>query len=225
MARLKLHRYETERDSLPELCMACGQPATAHIRRTFSWFPPWLYVLFVPALLIFYIVAMVLTKRMTVEVPVCDRHKGYWWKRTLLMFLPLLAICALTVVLAAVLEEVHQGSGGYACVGTAAMFIGWVGILIYIRLNMIWPAEITDTDITLKRVHQDFVAAFERMERPRRRRRDYDDDDFDDRPVRPRRAPVDEQHREAFRPDREDRPPRPRPPRDERDTFRADPGD
>ena len=34
----------SEEGDLPEVCIKCGAPATAHKYKTFSWFPGWVYV-------------------------------------------------------------------------------------------------------------------------------------------------------------------------------------
>src|SRR6266851_3941179 len=86
MPSVKLSDYECERDMLPPVCMFCGNPATTRVRRNFSWHPGWVYILILVNLLITLVVALILTKKMTVRVPVCDEHEGYWRRR----FAPLL---------------------------------------------------------------------------------------------------------------------------------------
>src|SRR5262249_42992882 len=98
MARVRLYYEETRAKALPALCMKCGEPATTHVRRTFSWYPQWVFVLVLVAIPVYVIVALILTKRMAVEVPLCDRHRGHWWKRQLIMYLPLLAIFGLALL-------------------------------------------------------------------------------------------------------------------------------
>jgi hypothetical protein len=62
MATAKFSFYEVERKRIPELCMRCGEPATTHKSRLFSWCPPWVIVTIVAGLLPYIIVSMVLTK-------------------------------------------------------------------------------------------------------------------------------------------------------------------
>ena len=73
MATVRLYRDETEDFDLPAVCMKCGAPATTWKSKTFSWHPPWVYVLILIGLLPFAIVAMVLTKRRTILAPLCAR--------------------------------------------------------------------------------------------------------------------------------------------------------
>jgi hypothetical protein len=71
--------------NLPDVCLRCGAPATLHKSKTFSWHPPWVYVLLIAGLLPFAIVAIVLTKRRRVEAPLCEQHKHHWLIRQLLI--------------------------------------------------------------------------------------------------------------------------------------------
>src|SRR5262249_2521088 len=135
MARVRLYYDQTNREELPELCMACGQPATRHIPTTLSWFPPWVYVLLPAGLLFFAIIAMVLTKRMRIEAPVCDRHQGYWWKKTLLMLLPFLATIPAAIVFGLIADQIQPNSAGIACIAFTVLFVAWLIFAIVVRLK------------------------------------------------------------------------------------------
>src|SRR5689334_11120648 len=120
MARLRLRDTETRRSRLPELCMACGEPAETHIKKNFSWYPPWAGLLILVALIPAVIVIAILTKRMTVEVPVCAQHRGYFGKRilwTVLALLGWLGLSAAAFALAiAVADKNNEGGAmGFAC--------------------------------------------------------------------------------------------------------------
>src|SRR5262249_26175320 len=198
MAKLFLYREDTTRDALPELCMKCGQPAVDHIRRPFSWYPPWVGLTILIAWPVTLVLILVLTKKMTVDVPVCERHRGYWWKRQLLMFLPMLVFLFLGILLAVAFDQMGEKDlVGLACLAFVLIGVVWLFVAAAIQTMMIRPTEITDDSITLKNVDESFVQAFEHRERRRRRRdRDDDDDEYDPHP-RPRRAPVDDEHRES----------------------------
>jgi hypothetical protein len=220
MAQIRLRRYETEREYLPEVCMACGQASCTHIRKGFSWYPPWVGVTILAGVLPFAIIATILTKRMSVEVPVCERHRGYWWKRYLLMFLPLVLIVAVGIGLfAAASAARNKDLPGMVCGGSFVVGLVWLIVAAVIQSMMIRPAEITDRSITLKNVHDDFIDALDGLrrsqkefdddeyERPRRRR--YRDDDEDYRRPPPRQAD-DGGPRDAYRARSEDISPPPR---------------
>lgn len=211
MATIRLGRYEIEEEGLPAVCMRCGEPATTHKNKTFSWYPQWVPVLILAGLLPFIIVAAILTKRMRVAVPFCARHRGHWFWRGLIMGLSLLACVGLFIGLSAWLvgmendEEIKRGSaGGFICIGGLPLLLAWIIMAAIMQKTSIRPSEITDNSITLTRISPAFVEAMKAQrrvtERPRseeyepqlgERRRPTDTEDFYDpnRPRRPRPSP------------------------------------
>ncbi|MFL5340643.1 MAG: hypothetical protein ACJ8F7_10875 [Gemmataceae bacterium] len=225
MADIELRNSDTDADRLPEVCMACGGPSITHIRKTFSWYPPWVGITILAGVLPFAIIAMVLTKRMRVEVPVCERHRGYWWKRYMLMWIPLLVLALFGIgamIAASNAGKVIGDWVGFACVGSAGLGLIWLITAAVIQSMMIRPREITDRTITLRNVSVGFADAFADFRRASRRDfdRDYDDgvDDYDDRMRRRRERQADrrsgyaDEKREKYR--AEDAP-------DERERYRA----
>src|SRR5262245_26714718 len=95
MARVRLHRGEVRQGGLPPVCMRCGADAELERKRQFSWNPSWVYLLILLGLLPFVIVALVLTKRMTVHAPLCRDHKNHWLTRNLIIYLGLLPVALL----------------------------------------------------------------------------------------------------------------------------------
>src|SRR5690242_17414628 len=70
-----------EASRLPAVCMKCGERSALEKVKTFSWCPPWVVVIIVLALLPGAIIAMVLTRRLTVHVPLCEDHGNHWsWR-------------------------------------------------------------------------------------------------------------------------------------------------
>src|SRR5262245_60095643 len=98
MATLHLESYDGEVGDLPDLCMQCGAPSAVRKNKRFSWFPPWVWILlFVCGLVPFAIVALVMTKRRTVNVPLCEAHKNHWLWRQLVVVGGLLALIGIFV--------------------------------------------------------------------------------------------------------------------------------
>jgi hypothetical protein len=90
---VSLGQYEIQEYDPPEVCMKCGARSSVIVNKTFSWTPQWVgalvvvgLLLFLPLALIFIIVSAVMTKRMAVKVPLCDKHKGHWTMRMLIPF-------------------------------------------------------------------------------------------------------------------------------------------
>ena len=76
MAKVQIGRYEAQHFRPPNIRMRCGRPAVLVKSKKFAWHPPWLFVLVLAGVLIYFIVAIVMTKRMTVQVPLIRRRAG-----------------------------------------------------------------------------------------------------------------------------------------------------
>lgn len=208
MPSVTLSDYECRRGLLPDVCAFCGAPAAGRRERTFSWHPSWVWVLILINLIV---VALVLTKRMTVRVPVCEAHDGFWRRRATILLTSFLLIALF--VGAAVAFSMDQPPGGpdllqtVMCGGGIVLVLAWVVLAAVYSVAGVRPTEITDRDIRLTGLHEDFVAALrEERARDRGRRRegrygderdDYDDDP-DDEPPR-RRPRYDDRDRDDWR--------------------------
>jgi hypothetical protein len=159
-----------------------------------------------PGLIVCIIVAVSTSKRKTVEVPLCRRHRNHWLARQLLM---LGSFCSLipVVVLAAFLSQ-SRFVGEWIWFGVVLGFVGWILFAVIVHVGMIRSTLITEDTITLQGVSRDFKDALKEWrredderdrEREERRRRDKqrrrrDEEDWDsyrrasdeDRPRRPR---------------------------------------
>jgi NhaP-type Na+/H+ or K+/H+ antiporter len=212
VAIVKLSRYEIEEYDPPKVCMKCGARSTAIVRKTFSWYPPWIGITILVALLVYIILVAVLTKRMTVPIPLCDKHKGHWTKRTLITLLGLLGVLGLVgLAIAASTSEgdLADMAGAFWGIVLVSLLV-WLIVIIVLQYTAIRPSEITDKSITLTGVSSDYADAIREErgdsyddDRPRRSRR-RDDDYEDDRPRKRRQAPEDEDD-EAPRPKARDK--------------------
>lgn len=189
MADIRLDYTEAEEGRLPHVCMKCGVETTEdeEVTKTFNWKPGWINITILVALLVYIILAAVMTKRMTVIVPMCRAHKGHWMKRQLLIwggFLGWLAFFIGSIAVASSMEE--RGPDDYFIIAmliSAGLFVLWLIVAVVATNTGIRPTEITDDEITLTGLSDEFVAAVREMRgrRRRRRRRDDDyDDDYDD---------------------------------------------
>lgn len=62
--------------ALPANCVKCGAPAQRPWRKKFYWHHPAYYLLILPSLLIYAIVAIIIRKSMELNVPLCEIHHG-----------------------------------------------------------------------------------------------------------------------------------------------------
>jgi hypothetical protein len=182
MAQIRLYRSEVKEGRLPRICMRCGAEADAERRRDLTWYPPWVNLLVLIGVLPAAIVAMILTKRMTVYAPVCANHKNHWLVRSLIIYGGLVGIILLALGAVFVLAMADQGGGrgqpvltGIVCGGSVLLLIVWLVVVAIAQSTAIRPKEITDKTITLTGVSEEFVNTL-----------GEDDDEEDERPSRPK---------------------------------------
>ncbi len=198
MAQVRVSVDEAD-GRLPAVCMRCGEPATTTVTRKMQWHPSWVYIMILPGLLIYVIVALIMTKHIAVQAPLCDKHKGHWFKRAMLMlgtfFLFALAGVGALVLAGNLDKPLSDQLMPFACVFSCVMAVAWVVLVIVCKATEIGPKEITDTEVLLGGVSDNFVDAVaeadrEREERRAARRRErsrHRDDDDDDAPPRKKR--------------------------------------
>ena len=165
MATLRLGERPWEDAELPDLCMKCGAPAELYKEKQFSWHPGWVYVLLLVNVVVFAVVALVLTKRKRLRVPLCAAHRNHWLWRQVVAVGGLLFFLALGVVTIAVMSEEGntaplEGLGGLLCVGTLLGLVAWLFAAALLQSASIQPTEITDHGITLVGVSKEFVNAY-----------------------------------------------------------------
>ena len=149
-------------DNLPMVCIKCGAPATVRKSKKFTWISPearrlgwWL------PLILDLIVMSKQTKRQWVATPLCEAHKGYWWKLPLLMNSLAVAILALGVPASMVIWIRTRDSdlSGDVFMGTFAAILGLVIVAAVIGKSRIRVEKITDQEIVLTGVSEEFVDA------------------------------------------------------------------
>jgi hypothetical protein len=159
---------------LPQCCMRCGAPSTVCKERNFSWTPPWTIVLILGGLLPYIIVAMILTKRARVAIPLCDNHANHWLWRGLVIWLSLLALVGLffgSMVLIANLGRKGDDLGGFVCIGCLVLGVGWIITAMILQGTAIRPNRIDDYEISLAGVAPEFVDALDDLREERKRKR------------------------------------------------------
>jgi hypothetical protein len=165
MATLRLGERPWDEEELPDLCMKCGTPAEVYKDKKFSWHPGWVYVLLLVNLLVFAIVALALTKRRRVRVPLCAAHRHHWLWQQAVAVGGLLFFLGLGVLTIAVWSEEGnmaplEGLGGLLCVSTLVGLVAWLIVAALLQSASIRPTEITDHGITLVGVSKEFVNAY-----------------------------------------------------------------
>ncbi|WP_020475926.1 hypothetical protein [Zavarzinella formosa] len=171
MPKVTLTEYECRNDLLPMVCLKCGAIANTTVRRQFSWYPSWVIWLAFLGLMIALVAGVIMTKRMVIESPMCDRHQGHWANRKLWTWLALGFLAVLLIVGIELYSEAHQQQDKdfFATLiwgGGATLLVAWLAFALVLRIGMIKPKIITSQTITLLNIHPEFVRAL-KQERER----------------------------------------------------------
>jgi hypothetical protein len=165
MARVILALDEVEEGRLPRVCMKCGAPAEVERSKLFSWHPGWVIVLILIGLLVYVVVAFVLTRRRRVWTPLCQLHANYWSIRAWYILGGLSAI--MLALFAWIVVGVNGGADTewWPMTGLAVggAFLAWLISAAVLQSISIRPERITATKIGLLAIHPEFKAALERQ--------------------------------------------------------------
>lgn len=214
MAKIRLSRREAERGLLPRVCALTGVPTDDVKVKQFWWMPGWVYVTLLAGLLPYVIIALIVRKSMTVELPLIRGKHAHWLVRQLFAVLGVLSTLALFFV-GVVLSTDTRNGGQNESLGLILMAGGGIGFLVVLfgaivfNATAIRPVEITDGHITLAGVHEDFVRALEEE-------RERDEEEYEER-MREWKAKKQQQREANGDGDADRRPPRARRSRREED--------
>ncbi|MGL4423833.1 MAG: hypothetical protein ACRCZF_24475, partial [Gemmataceae bacterium] len=129
--------------------------------------------------------SMLVSKSMTAHIPLAERYRRYWLKRTLYWAVPLVMSILGFILVAALDTAIPPDLQGF-CYG--ANLVGAMGSLLFaviLSSTGLRTIKMTDRDMTLNGVHENFIAAIEEQRSARRalrrkRRGEPTDDDYDD---------------------------------------------
>ena len=143
---------------LPSRCVCCNAPASGVKRRTFYWYPPWVYALILLSPLILILVSLVVRRTVRIDIPLCDEHQAKRRKRLGIGWAWGLA-SLLGMVLAVVLMNNNQGGVGGFLILTS--FISVVGALIVGQrtASILSVHRIGKETATFNRVSPEFIAS------------------------------------------------------------------
>ena len=196
MPSIRFTRYEVEHNLLPPVCVVTGEPTSDTKRHTFRWTPPWVGILILAGVLPYLIVALILRKDITFDVPIASRKKGHWLWRQLFGLFGVLGCIGLVGVGIALSHQpggANQGPdiGLYTAAAAGVGLIFVLAIALILQNTSVRPKEITDRDITLAGVHENFIVALEeerdREEEEEQERREAKRDREKNRESKPRR--------------------------------------
>ncbi len=184
MAQIRLTLDEAN-GRLPAVCMVCGEPAIVTKRKMMLRHQPW-------SLRYYYV---------GIQTPLCETHRWHWLKRTLILLAVMLPCAAVAIgsfhALRIMEEQAGQAKmGPLPCVLPFILLVVFLIFSIVLKNTTVHAIEITESEIVLTKVAQEFVDAVEDQDRDRRssrrKRRRHDDDDEDAPPPKKQRPPREE---------------------------------
>jgi len=204
MPAVTVTAYEYENDLLPMVCGKCGRPAEVHVARPVRFFEEREGLktaalvgglIFFPPL--FLLIAYRYAEEIRVRVPMCETHQNDWRWRDRATYCFLMPTWTLTVLLLygvcimyLIKGDEENAAAAFIAVPAAIVVVALIENLVIHYGTVRLLKEDKTTDVRLRGVHADFVAAIaeerarDRVDNPKRRpirQRDMRDD-FDDEP-------------------------------------------
>jgi len=143
---------------LPDICLKSNGKATRRLPRSLSWHHPAIYVLVVISPIIYIIVALVVRKTATIQLPLTDE---WYARRRWRMFVACsLVVACIPLLIAGAAFADQLAIAPWLMVGA---FLGILGATIYglLACRLVKPERITDQYIWLKGVNPDFLNRLE----------------------------------------------------------------
>jgi len=142
----------TKQAPLPDRCVKCNAPTQNTLKRNLRWHHPALYILIFGGVLLYAILAMVLSKTATIHVGFCETHAATR-KRDIIITWVLVLVSFATFYLAATTEEMM-----WLLVGVI-LFLGGV-IYGVVRTRVVAPQKIDDQYVWLTGINANYLQQF-----------------------------------------------------------------
>lgn len=137
---------------LPDRCVKCNAFTQGRLKRKLSWHHPAYFILLLVAWLIYLIVSMVVRKRATVELGLCDEHRAK--RRNYIWVTLLLALGGFAGFFLAIAAE----DGTPALIGLLMLITALIFGLIATRVT--YPQKIDDRFVWLRGVNDEYLNQF-----------------------------------------------------------------
>lgn len=157
-------RRQVEEDTLPHICIVCGDAATDRIHKTFTYAPNWVSLLYFIAFFPGVIAEKRFGKEMRVACPVCAKHTRHWKNVYIAAAVGWLPGALLAFVGFFGGMWLDPGNDFEARVnglvgGISVGLLIWGGLFLYFESLLITVKKITDEDITFEKVSDAFARA------------------------------------------------------------------
>jgi hypothetical protein len=134
---------------LPPRCVKCNKPERVRLLRKLTWHSPWLYLLIFGGLLVYAIVAVIVSKRARINVGLCAEHQQSR-QRTAWIAWGLLG-----GAIAMFIGSGAADSGALAGLGFLTLLAA--GVVSSLAVRVVKPVRIDDRQVRLKGVAREFL--------------------------------------------------------------------
>jgi hypothetical protein len=146
---------------LPPQCIKCCAPIEGKpLKRNVTWHPSWVYILILPGLLIYAIVALAIQEKATIYVPLCEKHRA---KRRMHLWLATIIFFASLACFFMAANAPRDMEGFWAMAGFFGILISLIYAVINSRL-VVTPTKIDSQYAWLKGASPQFVGQFPSMQ-------------------------------------------------------------
>ena len=145
---------------LPDICLKSNQQATRRLRRSLQWHHPALALLILVGVLVYVIVALILTKRATIQMPLSE--EWYARRKTRLLIAWSWGLSSLAAIVLGIIGVIQTERGEFGLMAVIG-FVTGLAALIYgqYACSLVRPKRITDDYVWLIGVHPDFLNRLE----------------------------------------------------------------
>lgn len=145
---------------LPDICVKSNVPAKGRLTRKLQWHHPAIALTILIGVLVYFVIALVVTKKATLSIPLSDEWLARRKSRMLIAW-GIAAAGLLMFVLGIVLGS-RAGGEGFFLLLIPGFFL-MIGAAIYgqYACRMVWPQRITDEYVWLNGIHPDYLNRLE----------------------------------------------------------------
>lgn len=145
---------------LPDICVKSNVPAMRRLQRKLRWHHPALALTVLVNVLVYAILAMILSKKATIHIALSEEWFAIRRRRILYAWGIVLASVVLFIAGVAFVDQANSALPALVIIGAIFLFLGG---LIYgqYATALVSPKRMTDDYIWLKGVHPDFLDRLE----------------------------------------------------------------
>jgi hypothetical protein len=145
-----------KRAQLPAICVKSNQPSSQWLQRKLSWHEPWISVTILAGVLVYVILAVILTKRATIHIGLTDEWVTR--RRTRMIVCWVVGLAFLALIPAAFGLAAATEQEGWLIL----LLVGFIGSLTALiagqsLVSMVTPQRITDDYVWLKGANREFL--------------------------------------------------------------------